>query len=209
MKLRIATPDDAKKLQKLYAWYVIHSAATFEWDVPDVDEFRRRIESTLKDYPYIVVEEDGEIMGYAYVSPFKGRKAYEWSAETSIYIAHESRQKGYGSLLYKALEKIMPLQNVCNLYACIARPTREDDPHLSMASICFHQLLGYRLCAEFEGCAVKYDTWYDMVWMGKRIATLEEHPKPFLPFLSLNRGEVEKILERLCDQYEEKREEHR
>ena len=83
MKIRVATPEDAGALVEIYRPYVENTSITFEYEVPSVSEFETRIRTTLKKYPYLVAEENGEALGYAYVSAFKGRAAYDWSVETS------------------------------------------------------------------------------------------------------------------------------
>lgn len=87
MKIRIAQISDAKQLVDIYKYYVEKTDITFEYEVPTVEEFAKRIENTLSRYPYIIAEEDdGEIIGYAYAGEFKSRRAYDWSVETYIYI---------------------------------------------------------------------------------------------------------------------------
>lgn len=85
--IRVASPDDAPALLGIYAPYVEETAITFEYEVPTEAEFRRRIEATGARYPYLVAEQDGTILGYAYLSAFVGRAAYDWAAETSIYLS--------------------------------------------------------------------------------------------------------------------------
>ena len=77
MQIRRARENDAEALLKIYAPYVEHTAITFEYEVPSVEEFRSRIRHTLEKYPYLVAEEDGELLGYAYVGPFHDRPAYD------------------------------------------------------------------------------------------------------------------------------------
>ena len=86
MIIRTATANDAEAILNIYAYYVENTAITFEYDVPTLEEFTQRIENTLKKYPYLVAEKDGEILGYAYAGVFKDRAAYDWSAETTIYL---------------------------------------------------------------------------------------------------------------------------
>ena len=167
--IRMAAPKDARELLDIYRPYVEQTAITFEYDVPSVEEFEKRIAKTLSRYPYYVLEEDGEIMGYAYVSAFKERAAYDWSVETSIYIRMDKKGKGYGKALYATLEDECRKRNIINFYACIATPADDQDPYLTMQSVQFHTHLGYRKCAEFKGCASKFDRWYDMVWMEKQL----------------------------------------
>ena len=120
MKIRSCVPEDAEALAKIYAPYVDHTAISFELVAPEADEFRGRIIHTLQKFPYIVAEIDGEIVGYAYVSPFKERSAYDHCVETSIYVKEDMRGKGVGSALYEELERLMPAIGVKNMNACIA-----------------------------------------------------------------------------------------
>ena len=99
--------------------------------VPTVQEFKNRITSTLKRYPYLAAIRDGRIIGYAYASQFKERAAYDWAVETSVYVSGDARRTGAGSLLYEALENYLRRQNVINVNACIAYP--------NPGSITFHE----------------------------------------------------------------------
>ena len=167
LTLRVATPRDAAALLAIYAPYVRETAVTFEREVPSLEEFERRIATTLEKYPYIVAEQAGKICAYAYASPFKTRAAYEHSIETSIYVNRSVRQIGIGSLLYMALENVLFVQNITNLNACIAVPICENDPYLTNGSKVFHEKQGYKPVARFHGCAYKFNRWYDIVWMEK------------------------------------------
>ena len=96
--LRMAVPDDAKALVAVYAPYVLHTAVTYEYEVPSVEEFRSRIEHTLENYPYVVAEVDGEIAGYAYTGRLGVRAAFAWAAETSIYLREDCHGLGIGTM---------------------------------------------------------------------------------------------------------------
>ena len=100
MIIRTATPQDAEAILAIYTPYIEQTAITFEYDVPSMDEFRKRIENTLKKYPYLVGEEEGEIVGYAYAEVFKARAAYSRCVETSIYVKMDQHGKGIGKKLY-------------------------------------------------------------------------------------------------------------
>ena len=181
INIRIATVNDAEKLLKIYTPYVEQTAITFEYDVPSIEEFTDRIRNVLEKYPYLVAEQDGEILGYAYVSSFKSRAAYAWGVETSIYVEQQVKKKGIGGKLHHALEAIMKEQGILNMNACIAYP-QEEDEYLTKNSVEFHAHLGYRLVGEFKQCGYKFDRWYNMVWMEKLIG--EHHqgqaaPKTF------------------------------
>jgi len=169
VKLRSAGPEDAPRLLEIYAYYVKYTAVTFEYDVPSAEEFRARIEKTLKKYPYLVLERDGTAVGYAYAGVFKDRAAYARSCELSIYLAHGEQGKGYGRLLYEALEKELKARGILNLYACIGMPVGEDDEYLTRESEQFHRHLGFTRVGEFHRCGYKFGRWYDMIWMEKFI----------------------------------------
>lgn len=164
--IRSARPEDAEEVLEIYRYYIEETAITFEYVTPSVEEFRKRIEKTLEKYPYLVYEEKGQILGYAYAGPLKERAAYSRSVELSIYIEREARKKGIGRGLYEALEEKLKEQGICNAYACIAYPV-EEDPYLDRNSVDFHAHLGFRLIGRFHRCAWKFQSWYDMVWMEK------------------------------------------
>lgn len=172
IRIRVAAPDDAEELLAIYAPYVRNTAVTFEYDVPRLDEFRARMESTLKMYPYLVAEKEGELLGYAYSGAFVGRAAYGWAAETSIYVKTANRRMGIGGQLYTALEGLAKAQNILNLNACIGYP-ETPDPYLTDDSVRFHRHLGYHMVGRFHHCGYKFGRWYHMVWMEK---LLGEHP---------------------------------
>ncbi len=166
--IRTAAEADAEALLKIYAYYVENTAITFEYDVPTLEEFRFRIKKTLKKFPYMVVEKDCKIIGYAYAGPFKERAAYDWSAELSIYLAPDVTGCGLGRMLYEALEAEMKRRGFLNLYACIGYPIEEDE-YLTKNSAQFHEHLGYKKVGEFYKCGYKFGRWYNMIWMEKLI----------------------------------------
>ena len=180
-KIRVAEPEDAEALLRVYAPYVEKTAITFEYDAPSAEEFAGRIEKTLKRYPYLVAEEDGAILGYAYAGAFKSRAAYDWAAETTVYVAEDAKRRGIGKQLYAALEQALAAQNILNLNACIAYPAGED-PYLTRDSVEFHRSLGYRLVGQFTQCGYKFGRWYDMVWMEKHIGVHTKNQPAVKPF---------------------------
>lgn len=182
--IRVATPQDAGALLAIYAPYVTDTAITFEYEVPSITEFRERIRHTLERYPYLVMEQDGEILGYAYAGPFKERAAYDWAVETTIYVKQGMKKQGIGRKLYQALEDTLIRQNILNLNACIGYPTVEDE-YLTRNSMEFHQHLGYRLVGQFYQCGYKFERWYDMVWMEKLVGEHGVEPVRVKPFPEL------------------------
>ena len=175
--LRIATPADAAAAAAIYAPYVRETAITFEIDAPDATEFGRRIEHTLERYPYIVAQDpdSGRVMGYAYAGAFKGRAAYDWAVETSLYVDRDARGQHLGSRLHEGLLRCCELQGVVNLEACIAYPDEGG-------SVGFHERMGYRMVGRFERCGYKLGRWWDMVWMERFISEHPACPAPLKPF---------------------------
>ncbi len=168
MLIRSATAQDAGSLLKIYAYYVERTAVSFELEVPSPEEFTERIQHTLKRYPYLVAEEEGVVMGYAYAGPFVGRAAYGHCCELSIYVDRSSRRRGYGRRLYEALERELADRGILNLYACIGDPAAEDE-YLTRDSELFHRRLGFTLAGRFHACGRKFGRWYNMIWMEKII----------------------------------------
>ena len=181
MIIRTATIEDAPTLLNIYKPYVENTAVSFEYNAPTIDEFKTRIENTLKKYPYIVAEEEGKILGYCYVSQFKTRPAFSHSVETSIYIEENSHKKGVGKALYLKMEELLIKQNITNMNACIIYP-RKKDPYLTKDSYHFHKKMGYRKVAEFTKCGYKFNRWYNMIWMEKIIGEHKKDEPSFIPF---------------------------
>ena len=166
--IRSATEEDAGRLLEIYSYYVEKTAVSFEYVTPDVNEFRDRIRHILEKYPYLVLEEEGVIRGYAYAGVFKARAAYDHCCEMTIYLDQAAKGNGYGRALYGAMEEALQKQGIRNLYACIADPLAEDE-YLTKDSEHFHQHMGYTRVGEFHKCGYKFGRWYNMIWMEKMI----------------------------------------
>jgi phosphinothricin acetyltransferase len=182
--IRPVSESDAAALLEIYRWYVVNTAVTFEYDVPSEAEFRERIRRTLEKYPYLAAEADGVLLGYAYAGAFKGRAAYDWAVELSIYLDKDRRGRGLGRRLYKALEEELAKMGILNLYACIASPVVEDE-YLTRASERFHSRLGFVTAGRFHRCGYKFGRWYDMIWMEKFIGGHECPPTDVIPYPDL------------------------
>ena len=185
VRIRAARVEDAGKLLEIYRPYVEKTAITFEYEVPEPEEFQARIKRTLKKYPYLVADCEGELLGYAYTGPFVGRAAYDWSCETTIYLAPAAQKCGLGRALYEALEEALRAMGILNLYACIAYPPTGDE-YLTANSAEFHAHLGYQKVGRFRRCGYKFGRWYDVIWMEK---TLGEHraAAPITPYPQMKR----------------------
>ena len=144
--------------------------------------FKERIQKTLEHFPYFVLEENGEVVGYAYAGRFSARAAFDWSCEVSIYISLAHQRKGYGKLLYAALEEKLLELGYQNIYACVAVPEVEDE-YLTMNSLSYHHHLGFTDCGLFKNCGCKFNRWYHIAWLQKQAATNVPTKRP-VPFSS-------------------------
>ena len=159
--IRIATEADVPAILDIYAPYVTDTTITFEYDVPTPEEFLERFRRITADFPWIVWEENGEVLGYAYASrPFE-RAAYSWCAEPSIYLKPAAQRKGIGRKLYEALEELLKGLGYRVLLALI---TGENS-----GSLRFHERLGYTFAGELIGCGYKFERWLGVFWLEKQL----------------------------------------
>ncbi len=179
--IRKAEPADAERLREIYSYYVKNTVVSFEVEPPSAKEFRQRMERTLERYPYLVLLREGRIEGYAYAGPFRGRAAYDWSCETTVYLDPDARKQGLGRRLMEALEAELQRMGIVNLYACIGYPEAEDE-YLTANSADFHAHMGYEKVGDFRRCGYKFGRWYGMIWMAKTLGPHETEPEPIVPW---------------------------
>ena len=189
IRIRTAAERDAAELLEIYRPYVENTAVTFEYKVPSLEDFTGRIQNTLKIYPYLVAERDGEALGYTYAGAFVGRAACAWAAEVSIYIRGDCRRAGIGGRLYAAIERVLRAQNVVNLNVSIAAAEAED-MYLTRDSLDFHRHMGYKPVGKFHRCGYKFGRWYDLAWMEKMIGPHDPSPPDMIPFPELTDREL-------------------
>ena len=187
--IRLASPDDASALQAIYAYYVENTVVSFETVAPDVAEFRERIRDISRDFPYLVYERDGAILGYAYAHKCFVRKAYDWDAETTIYLASNQQGKGIGRALYRALVDILKLLEYRNLYAIIVSE--------NIDSCRFHERNGFKLFSVFRKTGWKMNRWLDVSWYERKIGVFEGVPSPTLSIREIQRD----VIDAICRQY--------
>ena len=163
--IRPALESDLPAVLAIYGPYILTSTATFEYEVPTLSAFTDRFRGITAQFPWLVWEEDGEILGYAYASAPYTRPAYAWCAESSVYLAPAARGRGIGTALYAALEEILRTQGYQVLYALV---TQEN-----AASLRFHEKLGFRQMVLFPDCGFKFGRWLGLIWLEKRLKSVE------------------------------------
>lgn len=180
--IRHATETDIPAMLAVYAPYVENTTYTFEYTVPTEAEFLARFRDITVQFPWLVWEEKGEVLGYAYGSLPFARAAYAWAGEVSIYLAPQAQGRGIGRNLYTALEKLMEYQGYRVFYAII---TEEN-----CGSLAFHQALGYREAGVFSHCGLKFNRWLSVVWMEKHLEIVgipSDPPIPYKAFVETDR----------------------
>ena len=175
--IRVAVEADVPAILAVYAPYILTTTYTFEYDVPCLRSFTQRFLTVTEQFPWLVWEEQGKILGYAYGSAPYERAAYQWSGELSIYLAPDAQRRGIGKKLYTAAEKILWLQGYRMIYAIITEENK--------GSLAFHQRLGYQTRAVFPGCGLKFDRWLGVVWMEKAADSVEIPSNPPAPWYSI------------------------
>jgi phosphinothricin acetyltransferase len=175
--IRIARPEDAAAVHAIYAPHVAAGAATFETELPGVNAMRERMTTRLAHYPWLVWEEAGELLAYAYASRFRDRAAYDWIAETSIYVHTAARRRGIARRLYGALLDSMRMQGINQAVGVITLPGAE--------SVAMHEAMGFAAAGVWRKAGYKLGQWWDVgVWQ-KELAAPANPPSPVLPFALL------------------------
>ena len=177
IKIRQTSKDDASAIREIYRPYIEDSATSFEYKVPEVSEIQERIEAVIDFFPWLVLEENGVIQGYAYGNKHRAREAYQWSVETSVYVAKTSQKKGVGRALYEKLFEILTRQGFINAYAGITMPND--------ASVAFHKSFGFQYVGTYSKIGYKRGQWHDVSWWQKEIIPHPDNPQPPISIHSL------------------------
>ncbi len=152
--IRNAKPDDAASIAAIYNPYVEATVITFEETPLSDSEMATRIAGVMKDYPWIVAEENGEVMGFAYANRFDARDAYRHAVETTVYVRMTRTGRGLGSRLYRALIEDL----IARGYHCaVARIALPND-----TSVALHEKFGFVKVAELREIGYKLDRWVDV-----------------------------------------------
>ncbi len=156
VQIRLATAGDGEAVATIYRPVVAETAISFETTLPDRDEMARRIDETLRAYPWLVCELDGRVAGYAYAARHRVRGAYQWSVDTSVYIAEALRRRNVGRGLYTSLFAILAAQGYFNAFAGIALP--------NPGSVGLHEAMGFEPIGVYRHVGYKFDRWHDVGW---------------------------------------------
>ncbi|GGF13633.1 GNAT family N-acetyltransferase [Hymenobacter cavernae] len=159
--LRLATPEDAAAMLTIYAPYITGSTITFEYEVPAIEAFAERVRKLQGILPWLVAENGGQVLGYAYASRYRERPAYQWSVETSVYVRPEYHGTGVARRLYTQLFDLLTQQGYVNAYAGVTQPNPR--------SVAFHQSFGFELIGTYRHVGYKFGKWHDVQWLAKQL----------------------------------------
>lgn len=173
--IRLASTDDAADVAAIYA-PACALPTSFELVPPSAAEMAARIEATTRQYPWLVLDDDG-VVGYAYASRHAERAAYAWSVNVSVYVRAANQRRGVGRALYVALFDALRVQGFFKAYAGVTLPNG--------ASTGLHEALGFTLVGVYRGVGYKLGAWHDVAWFERLLQAEVDTPGEILPMSAL------------------------
>lgn len=180
--IRLAVESDSEEIARIYSPAVTDHATSFERVAPNASEMAERMRNIGAQYPWLVREEDGAVIGYAYASPHRDRWAYQWSVDVCVYVASTAHRRGTGRALYTSLFAVLVLQGYRNAYAGIALP--------NPASEGLHLAVGFKKVGVYHAVGYKFGLWHDVAWFERQLAERITDPPPPVPITALERDRV-------------------
>jgi phosphinothricin acetyltransferase len=169
LNVRTASRRDAAACAAIYAPYVTGTAITFEIDPPSPAEMAERIDATSRTHAWLVLEDGGRVVGYAYGAVFNRRQAYRWVCEVSVYLEPGRRRTGGGRALYEAL---LPTLSDRGYRVAVAGMTLPND-----ASVGLHRAMGFEPVGTYRRIGFKHGSWHDVAWVQRSIGSGEDPPR--------------------------------
>ena len=187
MRIRLAQEKDAAALLEIYKQY-IDTNITFEYELPSKEEFKSRILTYAKEYPYFICTENGKCVGYVYAHRAQERAAYQWNAELSIYLDKNYHGKGVGKILYEMMFEILALQGVKTVYGLVTTPNPK--------SMKLHESTGFILSGTYHNTGYKAGKWCDVLFYEKQIGEYDLKPTPMTPICKIDRNILAAIIKK-------------
>ncbi|MBN2173526.1 MAG: N-acetyltransferase [Bacteroidales bacterium] len=172
--IRLANSKDYKSIHEIYKPFVESTAISFEFSMPSLSEYSKRIDEIQVDYPWLVLDINGQVAGYAYASKHRKRAAYQWAAEVSVYVDKTYYRKHAATALYHALSSILEMMGVRMLLAGITLPNE--------ASVRFHESMGFEPIGIYKNIGFKFGKWHSVGWWQKEIGNINEVPQTIAMF---------------------------
>lgn len=167
-QVRLATPADASAIRSIYRPYVESTPITFETEPPTVAAVETRMEDALDQYPWLVCEADGAVVGYAAADGLRSAGAFAWTVELSVYVDQDARGSGIGSTLYERLLSVLDAQGYRSAYAAVTDPNPPSER--------LHERLGFERVGTFPAAGYKDGAWYDVQWWHRQLGPLPDAP---------------------------------
>lgn len=172
--IRLATEADAAAVAAIYGPYCEHSIVSFETSAPTPAEMAARIAKVLAEWPWLVLEWDGGVAGYAYASRHRDRAAYMWAVDTAVYVATPFHRRGVGRALYTTLFALLGAQGYRRACAGVALPND--------ASVHLHQAVGFTPIGVYRRIGFKHGAWRDVAWFQADIGSETREPVAPVPW---------------------------
>lgn len=176
--IRLARAGDAPAIQAIYAPYCTDTPISFEVTPPSVDEVGSRLAHVLAVLPWLIAEEDGRVLGYAYAAPHRERAAYRWSVDTAIYVDRDRHRRGLGRALYAPLLELAHRQGYAHAFAGIALP--------NAGSVGLHEAMGFRPIGVFRAVGHKLGRWHDVGWWQLELGPRAPEPAEPVPISKID-----------------------
>ncbi len=165
--IRFIEEKDIQACCDLYNWYIENTTITFEEEPLTLSQFTQRVHQIQKKYPYIVLEENDQIVGYAYLDAFSPRVAYNWTADLSIYLDHTFKSKGYGSLLMEEILRLAQMDGYCNVVSIVTEGNIPSE-HI-------HEKFCFEKKALFKNFGYKFHQWLGVTYYVKQVNDANEN----------------------------------
>ncbi len=168
VSIRMATENDAFAIRAIYAPFCESSAVSFEEGAPSADEMAERIRKITSRLPWLVLDDEGRVAGYAYASAHRDRAAYRWSVDSSVYVSPAFPRRGPARALYTALFQLLREQGYFKVHAGITLP--------NPASVGVHEAMGFQYVGVYPAVGFKEGSWHDVAWYQLALRPASLHP---------------------------------
>lgn len=166
--IRLAGESDAAAIAAIYAPYCESTPVSFETSAPSPEEFAARIQNITAHWPWLVLEDNGSVAGYAYAGRHRERAAYRWAVDTAVYVHEQYHRRGVGRALYTTLFSVLREQGYFKACAGITIP--------NPASVALHETVGFTLVGVYRGIGFKHGSWHDVAWYEAEVQPETSNP---------------------------------
>lgn len=168
--IRLADRCDLPAMLEIYSYYVRNTVFSLEYEPPSAAKFSRRFETFTAQFPWLVCEQGGEVLGYAYAHKFHERAAYDWSAECTVYVKNTLQRRGVGRTLYTCLLGILRLQRYRTAVGLISVPNENSEA--------LHRSLGFERQGLIKNAGYKSEAWRSVAWYVLPLLDYPDNPPP-------------------------------